>query len=103
MTSRRTVSREIPSRRASCAAVRKSAACSVSGGGGRRGGGISATARARATILQQLQAAPPVFPVAEDEDVAVIEGEDVGRRTAPPAGCWRGRGVRGGAVVVSLS
>src|SRR6266536_1098870 len=51
MASRRTVSRETPSRWASCAAVRKSgAACSVSGGGGRRGGGMSAAARARATV-----------------------------------------------------
>ena len=25
-----------------------------------------------------------------------------GREEAPPAGCWRGRGVRGGVVVVSL-
>ena len=49
MASRRTVSREIPSRWASCAAVRKSAACSVSNGGGCRGGGMSAAARARAT------------------------------------------------------
>ena len=26
-----------------------------------------------------------------------------GREEAPPAGCWRGRGVRGGVVVVSLT
>jgi len=25
-----------------------------------------------------------------------------GREKAPPAGCWRGRGVRGGVVLVSL-
>ena len=49
IASRRTVSRETPSRRASCAAVRKSAASSVSGGGGRRGAGMSAAARARAS------------------------------------------------------
>jgi len=49
IASRRTVSREIPSRCASCAAVRKSAVSSVSGGAGARGGGMSAAARARAT------------------------------------------------------
>jgi hypothetical protein len=49
IASRRTVSRETPSRRASCAAVRKSAAGSVSGGEGARGGGMSAAARARAS------------------------------------------------------
>ena len=49
IASRRTVSRETPSRRANCAAVRKSAASSVSGGGGRRGAGMSAAARARAS------------------------------------------------------
>ena len=50
MASRRTVSRETPSRCASCAAVRKSAASSVSVGAGGRGGGMSAAARARASV-----------------------------------------------------
>jgi len=44
-----------------------------------------------------------LFPVTEDEDVAVIDGEDGRAQFGPAAGCWRGRGVRGGAVVVSLS
>jgi hypothetical protein len=44
-----------------------------------------------------------VSPVTQVDDVAVIGDEDVGHSTAPPAGCWRGRGVRAGVVVVSLS
>jgi hypothetical protein len=50
MASRRTVSRDTPSRCASCAAVRKSAASSISGCSESRGDGISAAARARARV-----------------------------------------------------
>jgi hypothetical protein len=50
IASRRTVSREIPSRCASCAAVRKSAVSSTSIGTGGRGGGMRAAARARASV-----------------------------------------------------
>jgi hypothetical protein len=44
-----------------------------------------------------------VFPVIQDEDVSVVAGEDVLCVTAPPGGAWRGRGVRAGGVVVSLT
>jgi hypothetical protein len=50
MASRRMVSRETPSRCASCAAVRKSGVSSTSLGTGGRGAGMSAAARARASV-----------------------------------------------------
>ena len=44
-----------------------------------------------------------VCPVTLDEDVGVIDGEDVLRKKAPPAGAGRGLCVRAGVVMVSLS
>jgi hypothetical protein len=44
-----------------------------------------------------------VLPVVQDDDVGVIAGDEVGAAEGPAGVCWRGRGVRAGAVVVSLS
>ena len=44
-----------------------------------------------------------LFPVIQDGHVGVVAGEDVSSVTAPPGLAWRGRGVRAGVVVVSLT
>jgi len=56
--------------------------------------------RARPTCRHH---APQTVPGHQDEDVAVIEMRMCGACHGPAGWCWRGRGVRAGVVVVSLS